>query len=98
VSDQSILFHKLYQLSLILREQEAANELRDAKLLNDLQQIYFDVQIAFGLVEYLFSAGLFGLFVAATASKPTATRVDPPHKPVMKSVRVEVAEKTSRGY
>jgi hypothetical protein len=98
VSDQSILFHKLYQLSLIVREQEAANELRDAKLLNDLQQIYFDVQIAFGLVEDLFSAGLFGLSVAATAFKPTATRVDPPHKPVMKSVRVEVAEETSRGY
>jgi hypothetical protein len=97
-SDQSILFHKLDQLSLIVREQEAANELRYAKLFDDLQKIYFDVQIALGLAEDLFSAGLFALFVAATAFKPTATIVDPSHKPVLISVRVEVAEDTSRGY
>ena len=96
--DQSILFHKLDQLSLIVREQEAANELRYAKLFDDLQKIYFDVQIALGLAENLFSAGLFALFVAATAFKPTATIVDPSHKPVLISVRVEVAEDTSRGY
>lgn len=80
--DERILLHELYQLSLVVREQERAQELRDAKLFDDLQQVNFVVKIALSLVEDFFLARLFALFFAAAAVEPATTAVDLIHKPV----------------
>ena len=80
--DERILLHELYQLSLVVREQERAQELRDAKLFDDLQQVNFVVKIALGLVEDFFLTGFFALFFAAATVEPATTAVDLIHKPV----------------
>ena len=94
--DERILLHELYQLSLVVREQKRTQELRDAKLFNDLQQVNFVVKIALGLVEDFFLAGLFALSFAAAAVEPATTAVDLIHKPVWVCLGVKVAKYTAR--
>ena len=65
-----------------MREQERAQELRDAKLFDDLQQVNFVVKIALGLVEDFFLTGFFALFFASATVEPATTAVDLIHKPI----------------
>ena len=73
---QGVILLELNQLTLVRRQENAAHKAGDAKLFNDLQQVYLCVELLSSLSEQLRfrvnSESLLGRFVAPTTAPATA--------------------------